>query len=74
MRVVRSLLSVVSKNTCGIGLTAMLLALCTSAHAQQQKKISRVGFLGNSTAKLEANLVGPFREGCASSAMLKGKI
>jgi putative ABC transport system substrate-binding protein len=31
--------------------------------AQQSAKVARVGFLGNSTATLEANLVGPFREG-----------
>jgi hypothetical protein len=34
-----------------------------AARAQQPDKIPRVGFLGNSTAALEANLVGPFREG-----------
>jgi putative ABC transport system substrate-binding protein len=30
--------------------------------AQQSEKVPRVGFLGNSTETLEANLVGPFRE------------
>src|SRR5919197_1786162 len=34
-----------------------------AARAQQSGKIPRVGFLGNSTAALEANLVGPFRNG-----------
>ena len=34
-----------------------------AARAQQAGKIPRVGFMGNSTAALEANLVGPFREG-----------
>jgi len=34
-----------------------------AALAQQQPhKVKRIGFLGNSTAELEANLVGPFRE------------
>ena len=33
------------------------------AEAQQLKKVPRIGFLGNSTVALEANLVGPFREG-----------
>ena len=33
------------------------------ADAQQTAKVPRIGFLGNSTAALEANLVGPFREG-----------
>jgi putative ABC transport system substrate-binding protein len=34
-----------------------------AAQAQQPAKIPRIGFLGNSTAELEANLVGPFRDG-----------
>jgi putative ABC transport system substrate-binding protein len=34
-----------------------------AARAQQQAKVPRIGFLGNSTAELEANLIGPFREG-----------
>jgi putative tryptophan/tyrosine transport system substrate-binding protein len=34
-----------------------------AARAQQAGKIPRVGFMGNSTAALEANLVGPFRDG-----------
>ncbi len=33
------------------------------ARAQRQERIPRIGFLGNSTATLEANLVGPFQEG-----------
>ena len=34
-----------------------------AARAQRSAKVPRVGFLGNSTAALEANLIGPFREG-----------
>jgi hypothetical protein len=34
-----------------------------AARAQQAGKIPRVGFMGNSTPALEANLVGPFRAG-----------
>jgi putative tryptophan/tyrosine transport system substrate-binding protein len=33
-----------------------------AARAQQPAKIPRIGFMGNSTAALEANLVRPFRE------------
>jgi putative ABC transport system substrate-binding protein len=33
-----------------------------AARAQQAATVARIGFLGNSTAALEANLVGPFRE------------
>src|SRR5574342_1035981 len=39
------------------------LAAPLTADAQQAAKVPRIGFLGNSTAALEANLVGPFREG-----------
>jgi putative ABC transport system substrate-binding protein len=34
-----------------------------AARAQQSAKVPRVGFMGNSTEALEANLVRPFREG-----------
>lgn len=34
-----------------------------AAGAQQPAKIPQIGFLGNSTAALEADLVGPFRDG-----------
>jgi putative ABC transport system substrate-binding protein len=34
-----------------------------AARAQQPAKVPRIGFLGNSTEALEANLVGPFRDG-----------
>jgi len=40
-----------------------LLVAPFATDAQQSGKVARIGFLGNSTAALEANLVGPFREG-----------
>jgi putative ABC transport system substrate-binding protein len=40
-----------------------LIAAPRGAEAQQTGRVCRIGFLGNSTAALEANLVGPFREG-----------
>ena len=43
------------------------------ADAQPQKKIPRIGFLGNSTAALEANLVGPFREGLRELGYVEGQ-
>jgi putative ABC transport system substrate-binding protein len=47
-----------------IGCAAILLILgLTAAPAQQREKNPRVGFLGNSTAALEANLIKPFRDG-----------
>jgi putative ABC transport system substrate-binding protein len=33
-----------------------------AARAQQPRQVYRIGFMGNSTAALEANLVGPFRD------------
>src|SRR4030065_2502278 len=47
-----------------LALGALALAMPLASFAQQQPaRIPRIGFLGNSTAALEANLVGPFREG-----------
>jgi putative ABC transport system substrate-binding protein len=47
--------------------------LLTVADAQQPKKIRRIGFLGNSTAALEGNLIGPFREGLRDLGYVEGK-
>jgi putative ABC transport system substrate-binding protein len=41
--------------------------------AQDTRKLSRVGFLGNSTEDLEANLVGPFREGLRDLGYTEGR-
>jgi len=54
-------------------LSAVLWALSFSAEAQQAGKVPRIGFLGNSTAALEANLVGPFREGLRDLGYVEGK-
>ena len=54
-------------------LSAMLFALCVHAEAQQAKKVPRIGFLGNSTAALETNLVEPFREGMRELGYIEGK-
>ena len=43
------------------------------ARAQQARRIARVGFLGNSTAALEANLIGPFREGLRELGYQEGR-
>jgi putative ABC transport system substrate-binding protein len=50
-----------------------LFALPLAADAQQPAKMPRVGFLGNSTAALEANLVGPFREGLRDLGYVEGR-
>ena len=41
--------------------------------AQQKARMYRIGFLGNSTASLEANLVGPFREGLRERGYVEGQ-
>jgi hypothetical protein len=48
-----------------------LLASPRAASAQQAGKVYRVGFLGNSTATLEANLVGPSRDGLRDLGYVK---
>jgi putative ABC transport system substrate-binding protein len=50
-----------------------LLAAPQPARAQQAAKVPRIGFLGNSTAALEANLVGPFREGLRDLGYIEGR-
>ena len=44
-----------------------------AARAQHGGKIPRVGFMGNSTAALEANLIGPFREGLREHGYQEGR-
>jgi len=53
--------------------TLSLFAVPLAAEAQQAAKIPRIGFLGNATAALEANLVGPFREGLRELGYLEGR-
>jgi putative tryptophan/tyrosine transport system substrate-binding protein len=54
-------------------LLAAPLAAPLAAEAQPPGKVYRVGFLGNSTAALEANLVGPFREGLRELGYVEGR-
>ena len=58
----------------GIGfiITLGILLGSLAAQAQQTGNVYRIGFLGNSTAALEANLVGPFREGLRDFALRSG--
>jgi putative tryptophan/tyrosine transport system substrate-binding protein len=59
----------------GIGFIITLGVLLGSlaAQAQQAGNVYRIGFLGNSTAALEANLVGPFREGLRDLGYIEGR-
>ena len=62
MKVVSSQWSGVSWNVFCFALCAMLLALCSSAAAQQTGKIFRIGFLDRTTAPGSALLVDAFRQ------------
>ena len=53
--------------------TASLLVPARKAAAQTAAKVHRIGFLGNSTEALEANLVGPFREGLRERGYVEGR-
>jgi putative tryptophan/tyrosine transport system substrate-binding protein len=44
-----------------------------AAQAQPAARLHRIGFLGNSTAALEANLVGPFRDGLRDLGYVEGR-
>src|SRR5690242_20932164 len=50
-----------------------LLAAPLTAEAQPAGKVYRIGFLGNSTEALEANLVGPFRDGLRERGYVEGR-
>jgi putative ABC transport system substrate-binding protein len=52
---------------------AGVLAVPLGAEAQRAGKVHRIGFLGNSTAAFEANLVGPLREGLRERGYVEGQ-
>ena len=54
-------------------LSGAAVAWPLAARAQQAGKVYRIGFLGNSTAALEANLVGPFREDLRDLGYVEGQ-
>ena len=56
-----------------IALAASVLLTAPLAPLAQPQKVYRVGFLGNSTATLEAHLVGPFREGLRDFGYVEGQ-
>lgn len=57
--------------TLAIALGILLWPFATGA--QQPGHLHRIGFLGNSTAALEANLVGPFRDGLHDLGYIEGR-
>jgi putative tryptophan/tyrosine transport system substrate-binding protein len=56
-----------------LALCALLFALCASAHAQQPKKISRIGFLSYGSVEIEQKLLAAFRQGLRELGYLEGQ-
>ena len=53
--------------------TGGLLGAPLAVEAQPAGKVHRIGFLANTTPALEANLVGPFREGLRELGDVEGQ-
>jgi putative ABC transport system substrate-binding protein len=56
-----------------VSLLGVAVAWPHALRAQQGANVPRVGFMGNSTEALEANLVGPFREGLRELGYQEGR-
>ena len=54
-------------------LSAMLFALCFSAHAQQTGKVARIGYLVASSPSSNAARIEPFRQGLRELGYVEGK-
>jgi putative ABC transport system substrate-binding protein len=55
-----------------LGVAAGLLSLTRAAHAQATRKLPQIGYVGNSTAALEASLVDGFRQGLRERGYREG--
>jgi ABC-type uncharacterized transport system substrate-binding protein len=64
---------VIDRRTFMVLVSGGVLAAPLAAEAQPAGKGHRIGFLGNSTAALEANLVGPFHEGLRELGYVEGQ-
>jgi putative tryptophan/tyrosine transport system substrate-binding protein len=62
-----------SKKIVGLGICAMLFALCLSAAAQQPKKIPRIGVLSGSSASTNTGRHEAFRQGLRGLGYVEGK-
>lgn len=63
----------ISRRAFVVSVTGGLLAAPLAASAQPTGKPHRIGFLGNSTEALEANLVRPFRDGLRELGYVEGR-
>ena len=57
----------------GLLLIVATLAVCGVEAQEAVKKAPRIGFLGDSTAALEANLIGAFRDGLRDLGYVEGR-
>lgn len=71
MNRLRESFGVCSVITCVVAVVCFVAPL--AARAQPAGDVHRIGFLGNSTAALEAHLVGPFREGLRELGYVEGQ-
>jgi putative tryptophan/tyrosine transport system substrate-binding protein len=62
-----------SKKIIPVALSALLFALCMSAHAQQKDKVFRIGFLDPSNASGSAVVVDVFRQELRKLGWVEGK-
>jgi putative ABC transport system substrate-binding protein len=62
-----------SKKIFCLALVAMLFASCFSVEAQQPKKISRVGFIGASSAASAGHYLEAFRHGLHELGYVEGE-
>src|SRR5258708_39521811 len=56
-----------------LALVGGAMVASSPARAQPAAKVRRIGFMGNSTATLEANLVGPFRKALRDLGYVEGR-
>jgi ABC-type uncharacterized transport system substrate-binding protein len=61
------------KKNIAVALSAVLLALCSSASAQQPKKVPRIGYLGAFTPSASALLLDAFRQGLGELGYVEGR-
>jgi len=61
------------KEILGFALCAMLLALCSSAEAQQRTKIPRIGYLGGTSPSVNEARIEAFRQGLRELGYVEGK-
>src|SRR5207247_3697571 len=65
--------SPMGKRTFPLALSAMLFALCSSAEAQQPKKVARIGYLAANSLSAFSGRIEAFRQGLRELGYVEGK-